>query len=43
VEANRPVHTPGLHNRMIAGFARLIPEGAALRLMASQGARIRKL
>lgn len=43
VEANRPVRTPGLHNRMIARFARLIPEGAALKIMAAQGARIRKV
>lgn len=42
LEANRPVCVPGAPNKVIAGFARLIPEDWALALMESQGDRVRK-
>lgn len=42
VEANRPVCVPGAAYKVAASLARLIPEALALKLMASQGGRVRK-
>jgi short-subunit dehydrogenase len=43
VEANRAVCVPGAPNKAIAAVAKAIPDEWALALMASQGARFRKL
>jgi uncharacterized protein len=43
VEANRPICVPGAPNKAIAAAAKLIPDDWALALMASQGARFRKV
>lgn len=42
VEANRPVCVPGAAYKVATSLARLIPEALALKLMASQGGRVRK-
>lgn len=42
VEANRPMCVPGAQYKAITAVARLIPEGWALALMASQGGRVRR-
>jgi hypothetical protein len=43
VEANRPISVPGAPNKAIAALAKLAPDDWALALMASQGARFRKV
>jgi len=43
VEANRAVSVPGAPNKAIAAFSKLVPDEWALALMASQGARFRKV
>ena len=43
VEANRAICVPGAPNKAIAGLAKLVPDDWALALMASQGARFRKV
>jgi short-subunit dehydrogenase len=43
VEANRAVCVPGAPNKAIAAFAKVVPDDWSLALMASQGARFRKL
>ena len=43
VEANRPICVPGAPNKAIAALTKMIPDDWALALMASQGARFRKL
>jgi short-subunit dehydrogenase len=43
VEANRPICVPGAPNKAIAAVSKLIPDDWALAVMASQGARFRKL
>lgn len=42
-EANRPICVTGLPNKAIAAVAKLLPDDWALALMASQGARFRKV
>jgi short-subunit dehydrogenase len=42
-EANRPVCVTGAPNKAIAALAKLLPDDWALALMASQGARFRKV
>ena len=42
VEKNRPLCVPGLANQAVAAISRLIPEGLALEIMASQGPRYRE-
>lgn len=42
VEANRPVCVPGATYKIVTSLARLVPENLALKLMASQGGRVRK-
>ena len=42
VEANRPMSVTGAPNKVIAVVAKLVPDGWALALMASQGSRLRK-
>lgn len=42
VEANRAVCVPGAPSKAIAAFGKLIPDGWAMALMASQGSRFRK-
>jgi uncharacterized protein len=43
VEANRAVCVPGAPNKTIAALAKALPEDWALALMASQGARFRRV
>jgi short-subunit dehydrogenase len=43
VEANRAICVPGAPNKALAAAAKLIPDDWALALMASQGARFRKV
>jgi hypothetical protein len=43
VEKNRPICIPGRANQAVAALARLIPEGLALEIMASQGSRYREI
>jgi len=43
VEANRAICVPGAPNKAIAAVAKLVPDDWALALMASQGARFRKI
>jgi short-subunit dehydrogenase len=43
VEANRAICVPGAPNKAIAAVVKLIPDDWALALMASQGARFRKV
>jgi short-subunit dehydrogenase len=43
VEANRAICVPGAPNKAIAAFAKLVPDDWSLALMASQGARFRKV
>jgi len=42
-EANRPICITGVPNKAIAAVAKLLPDDWALALMASQGARFRKV
>jgi short-subunit dehydrogenase len=42
-EANRPICVTGVPNKAIAAVAKLLPDDWALALMASQGARFRKV
>jgi len=42
-EANRPVCVTGAPNKIIAAIVKILPDDWALALMASQGARFRKL
>ena len=42
-EANRPICITGVPNKAIAAVAKLLPDDWALTLMASQGARFRKV
>ncbi|NDC57555.1 MAG: SDR family oxidoreductase [Alphaproteobacteria bacterium] len=42
-EANAPTIVPGGANRTVAGFAKVLPEGALFGLMRAQSARFRKL
>jgi short-subunit dehydrogenase len=41
VEANRAVCVPGVTNKLMAGLAKLTPEGLALWVMAEHGKRVR--
>jgi uncharacterized protein len=43
LEANNPVALPGFANRAIATFARLIPQGLAMKLVARQSSSFRRL
>lgn len=43
VEANRAICVPGAPNKAIAAFAKIVPDDWSLALMASQGARFRKV
>jgi short-subunit dehydrogenase len=42
VQANRPLCVPGLVNKLAFALGRLVPEGLALEIMASQGRRYRE-
>ena len=43
VEANRPICLPGAPNKAIAALARALPESVGMKLMASQGERVKRL
>lgn len=43
VEANRPISVPGAPNKAIAALAKALPDDWALALIASQGARFRRV
>ena len=42
-EANRPSVTPGVMNNLMAGLARLLPDGLALRMVANHAKRLERL
>ena len=43
LERNKPVEVPGLASKGIAVLAKVLPDPVALRIMASQGSRYRRL
>ena len=42
-EANRPSVTPGVMNNVMAGLARFLPDGLALRMVANHARRLERL
>ncbi|MBA4809111.1 SDR family oxidoreductase [Brevundimonas sp.] len=42
-EANRPSVTPGVMNNLMAGLARFLPDGLALRMVANHAKRLERL